>query len=187
MITEDLLTKWAALHDQPKSLFGWPDWRTLPPKRLKDAAFKLESHIAEEQVLVVTLADEKMNTMEDLQLRIFVRKERLDADVTAILEVGYNDWTCISRMDFWPSAPHINKHWRKLGQPSRVTGCHHHRFHDNKLIGPDAFKPIGNLDSAVNFDSEPTSFRDILSLIEREWHIDGASSLPPPELQGSML
>lgn len=180
------LEEWERLHDIPKSIFGWPDWRTLPPKRSRDAAIPLESQLATREVLLVTLADGLMNVLEDLQLRIMVWKGRPDFDVTATLEAEANGWTCISRMDFWPPTPHRNEFWRKLGQSPVIEGCHHHRFHDNHRLGIGAFKPSGNLPSAIQFDADPSSFRDILALIERHWNIDGASQLALPQGQGRL-
>lgn len=33
MYSEQILNDWAALHDLPKEIFGYPDWRNLTPVR----------------------------------------------------------------------------------------------------------------------------------------------------------
>jgi hypothetical protein len=186
MISIRDLEAFARLHDMKKRVFGYPDWQTREARRGPNSTFELRSNIAEEQQLVVSVADANMNSLEDVQLRIFVRKERLDQDVTAILEVAQNGWISIARMDFWPSGPHVNKEWRRLQIPPRIVTSHHHAFSLNRKIGPEAFKP-GNLDAAVEFDPPPKSFRDVLRWIEQEWSIGGASSLPVPQHQRTML
>lgn len=169
-----------------KALFGWPSWKTVPPRRVKNPSTPIDSSLAEKEVLLVTLADPAMNVLEALQLRITTWKGRSNFDVTATLEAEGSGWTCISRMDFWPPSGHPNKFWRKLGQPPFIDGSHHHCFHDNRRLGMKTFKPNGNLDSAKTFDAEPSSFRDILGLIERHWKIAGACDLQMPERQGSL-
>lgn len=108
MISDSELDAFARLHDMQKHVFGYPDWQTREVRRAKDPTFKLKSDIAEEQQLVVALCDEQMISLEDIQMRLFVRNERLEHDVTAILEVASDGWVAIARMDFWPSSPHPN-------------------------------------------------------------------------------
>lgn len=186
MTDERTLDAWGRLHDMKKSIFNWPDWQTIKIPKQAKSPVRLDSEISEREVLHVTLADGEMNVLQDMQLRIMAWKGRSNFDVTATLEVETNGWTCIARMEFWPSSPHTNTFWRKLSQPARIVGSHHHRFHDNRRLGAIAFKPVGNLPSAIQFDDEPSSFRDILALIEREWRIDGASGLALPERQGRL-
>lgn len=183
-IDDKRLERWQALHDQDKTVFGWPDWRDL--KQPKNDG-PLLSHIAQRSQLLVSLGDHNCINIEDLQLRITIWKGQPDNDVTCTLEAADNNWTCISRMDFWSPSPHMNADWRAIKDlPPQVGETHYHRFKENRAIGIHSFKPIGNLRAAINFDTEPQSFRDILRLIEAEWNITGATDLPLPEKQGGL-
>lgn len=184
MSDKERLDRWEALHDQPKSIFGWPGWRDV--KKPKSDG-PLLSHIAQRTSLLVSLCDQNGVNLEGLQLRITIWKGRPNEDVTCTLEASDNNWTCISRMDFWSNSPHMNADWRSITDlPPQVGETHYHRFKENKAIGSHSFKPIGNLRAAINFDAEPRSFRDILRLIENEWNIAGATDLPLPERQGGL-
>lgn len=184
MSNDSRLNRWQSLHDSPKTIFGWPDWRDL--KKPKNDG-SLLSNIAQRASLQVSLADQDGLNLEDIQLRITIWKGRPNEDVTCTLEASDNNWTCISRMDFWSNSPHINPDWRTVPNlPPKVGDTHYHRFKENKIIGTESFKPNGNLRAAINFDTEPRSFRDILRLIEDEWNITDAANLPLPERQGGL-
>ncbi|MEN5248479.1 hypothetical protein [Brucella pseudintermedia] len=184
MAGDDLLEKWQRLHDIPKDIFGWPDWREL---RQPKSSGLLRSQVAQRSTLLISLSDKEGINLENIQARITIWKERPNEDVTCTLEAADNNWTCISRMDFWSNSPHTNLDWKSVnGLPPRVGDTHYHRFKENKAIGSSSFKPNGNLRAAIEFDIEPKSFRDILRLIETEWNIEGASDLPLPGKQGGL-
>lgn len=182
----DDLARWRQVHDLRKTIFGWPYWERVAPRR-SNGTIKYRSADAARQRLIVTLSDQEGVSLEGVQIRI-TSGLLIRSEVNITFEIEHRDeWVCISRMDIWPLGPHANKHWRKLGDDPEVTGSHYHSFSQNARLGRQNFKPHSNLDSATRIDPEPDSFRDTLLLIERNWNIDGAAQLPPPELQETML
>ncbi|RWC32342.1 hypothetical protein [Mesorhizobium sp.] len=179
-----LVENWVAIAGMPKAIFGWPDWQTTSPRQRKIGQ---EAGESDQLVLSSLLLDDSGATLEGVELRIVVWRDRPLEDATALLQVENDGWMPISRLDCWPYSPHTNRYWRRLHQIPIVDGSHIHRTEDNARLGRKAFTASENLPSAVVVDSEPQSFRDMLRMVEFYFNIDGACDLPPPQWQERLI
>ncbi|MCC2610384.1 hypothetical protein [Neorhizobium petrolearium] len=182
--------QWQRLLDIPKSTFDYPTWEFLQlVYDNRDAAKpSLKSRSAQRMQLLVQLADNYDIALEGVRVRFYVWADRPMEDITVIFEVLHLErWTVITRIDFLPYGPHINKHWRKFGLPPDVNGSHIHSYKDNVKLGSEAFTAAGNLPNGVPLDDEPKSFREICRLVGQKLRIEGCENLPMPEWNGSLL
>jgi hypothetical protein len=178
------LARWVELATQKKQIFDWPSWQLQSARQRK--AGEVPSG-TDQFTLAVLLSDETGVSIEGLELRIIVWRDRPHDDATALLQVEDGSWMTISRLDCWPNSPHINTYWKRLQQPPQIEGSHVHRCEDNARLGRRAFNPFANLPSAMPVDSSPQSFRDMMVLVENYFNVDGASKLPPPDWQGRLI
>jgi hypothetical protein len=179
-----LVENWVAIAEMPKAIFGWPDWQTTSPRQRKIGEGAGES---DQLVLASLLIDGSGVSLEGVELRIVVWRDRPIEDATALLQVENDGWMPISRLDCWPYSPHTNRYWKRLHQAPIVEGSHIHRTQDNARLGRKAFTASENLPSAVSVDGEPQSFRDMLRLVKLYFNIDGACDLPPPQWQERLI
>lgn len=178
------VAQWVRLAKMEKHIFGWPTWQLHSPRQSKAGEVP---NRADQFVLSALLTDGAGVSIEGLELRMVAWRDRPQEDATALLQVAGDGWTAISRLDCWPTAPHVNTFWRKLRQTPNVERSHVHLCEDNARLGRRAFKPLGNLPSAVEVDTSPHSFRDMVRLVERYFNINGASAIEPPDWQGRLL
>lgn len=189
-----ILEEWCDLLSQPKFIFGWPDWEKIPIAQedkvtaLTAGRVPLRSQSAQRVEILTQLQDENAIALEGVRLRLAAWAERYMEDMTTTLEVLYLErWVCISRIDFIPYAAHANKHWRRFKLPAEVNGSHIHSCQNNAKLGLEAFTPRENLPVAMPLDQEPRSFREVLSVIEKEFGVSGLADLPPPEWNGRLF
>jgi hypothetical protein len=191
--TEPKLEQWQALIEQPKTIFGWPDWSTLPVVRHSRAGAAKVGHKpfhsqeAERIEKIVQLADTNGVSIEGVRIRISAWSQLPLADVTVTFEVLDSDrWVCTSRIDFLPRSPHGNVRWRDFDLEPVINGSHIHTCNDNSRLGLDAFTPTENLPIAVSLTAEPVSFRDMLATVETCYNVGGFGDITPPEWNGSL-
>lgn len=188
---------WAGIIEQPKTIFGWPEWSDVAPLRPNRRTPSKRSEVltvsTEITQAIVQLADINGIGLEGVRLRITAWAYRRNCDVTATLEVpGGRGFVTISRVDAWPFDPHINS--RKVrkttglsGVPECVEGCHVHRYSDNAKCGGVAFYagPDGNLPVAVPLPNSLQSLRDFLRNVGAEFNIAGLEGFNgPPTWEG---
>lgn len=187
------LEAWQTIVAEPKNIFGWPAWSDgamyrESRKQATDAGrLPLISDMASRSEMIITVSDSNDIALEDVRIRIGVWRNRPMEDVTATFEI--NDavrWVCVSRIDFAPTAPHTNRHWRRFHLSPEINGSHIHTCEDNARIGADAFVPASNLPNARALDKEPQSFREIWAVIGAHFNISGLDDLPAPEWNGSL-
>ncbi|MGO4439346.1 hypothetical protein [Rhizobium sp. RAF56] len=188
------LEHWRHLVSQQKSLFGWPSWQNVSPTRHRDTGpasvtqRHIRSAVAARAQLVTQLSDADGVSIEEARLRISAWTQRPMEDVTATFEVLYQQrWLCISRIDFHPSAPHANRHWRSCKVPPEVMGSHIHSFEDNAKLGDEAFDPRENLPNARPLDIEPQSLREIFTMVGDCFNVSELTELPALEWNRSLF
>lgn len=176
--------RWVQLAAMKKQIFGWPDWQLSSPRQRK--AGEVATH-ADQFFLSVLLCNESGASIEGLELRIVVWRDRPNEDATALLQTEDDGWLAICRLDCWPPSPHENKDWRRLGCAPHIEDSHVHLCVDNAKLGRKAFKPHQNLPVAVPVNETPHSWRDMMGLVEYYFNVDGAAQLPPPDWQGRLF
>lgn len=191
-LDEDLVfQRWEKIHNMPKTLFGYPSWKSVQEQTVtRQKAKILNSKIPLKSRLTVRVCDANDGlNMQNVEVRIIAPNDGTLNNTSCIFCIDSEcGWTAISRMDFYPDSPHMNKDWKKLNIPGLIEGNHYHSFHLNRKIGLIRFKPKGgNVDNAEKILSPVNSFHDIFDLIEKEWNINGASALPVPEQQGGFI
>jgi hypothetical protein len=190
---------WRKILERKKTLVGWPEWPTATPlptgKRIRTRRDDVRTASAEDTEVLLQFVDTHGIGIEGVRLRLKAWAFHRNRDVTATLEVAVGrSFVTISRVDGWPSSPHMNARavlktsgLKKL--PQIVERCHVHRFSDNAKIGLQAFGkgPEGNLPAAVEIPNGLGSFRQFLRMVETELSIEGLGEFPPPPGWQGML
>lgn len=193
-MTQALTGKFKDWHDlikQRKTVFDWPTWSEVAvvhESRAKAVAAgrqPFRSQVAQRTRMMVQFAGDDYVAIEGARVRLETWAHRPMDDVTATFEVLHAEsWLCISRIDFIPPGPHVNKNWKKFAP--QIEGSHIHRYDDNHPLGDEAFAPVGNLPNAVEIVS-PDSFKELVKAVDYHFNIDGIDSLDAPEWNGRLL
>jgi hypothetical protein len=183
---------WREIAEQRKTFIGWPEWSHVEPlktgPKVQTSRADLHTAYGETTDAVVQLTDEGGVGIIGARLRLKAWAFRRNKDVTATLEaLGGRSFVTIARVDAWPSDPHLNAKARKVPGlrhlESQVIGCHVHRFHDNAVLGSDAFGagPDANLPVAQGIPNGIGSFREFLRTVGAEFNIFGLDEVQPPD------